>query len=116
MPERKAQFSRPMPHRKKPTKVIRKSRRDEYDDGEEEEDEELDDFIDDSHLDGKNKAYVRRMYTYDDDEYTDNDDDLRGMDAGFDEIEYEEEISGRIAREEDLIEERINRKFGKGLL
>lgn len=105
--QRRQRSVRPPPPRRK-----KERSRSRYE--EEEEDEYSDDFIDDTDLNGRQRAYVNRAYGYDD-QYSDEDDDLRGMDAGFDDIAYEEEISGRIAKQEDQFEERINRKYGGGV-
>lgn len=44
----------------------------------------------------------------------DYDDGYGNMDARFEDIAYEEEISKRIAMREDQIEERINEKYNRG--
>ena len=88
----KPRINGPMQMKRKANKFVH------YDDEDEEEDEQLDDFIDDSHLQKAQKNRIRSLYRYQDDYEEQTEDDLSNMEAGFDEIEHEEEMSKYIAR------------------
>ncbi|KAH8345050.1 hypothetical protein KR059_001500, partial [Drosophila kikkawai] len=72
------------------------------DDDESEYDSELDDFIDDGDCEEDISSHIRSIFGYDRRRYRDQDDDDRGMESSFAQMQREEFISKKLGLQEDL--------------
>ncbi|XP_032576755.1 protein SPT2 homolog isoform X2 [Drosophila sechellia] len=79
-----------------------------YDDDDEDEyDSELDDFIDDGDCEEDISSHIRDIFGYDKRRYQGIDDDDRGMESSFAQVQREEFISKKLGMQEDLEDMRM---------
>ncbi|XP_039490570.1 protein SPT2 homolog [Drosophila santomea] len=79
-----------------------------YDDDDEDEyDSELDDFIDDGDCEEDISSHIRDIFGYDKRRYKGIDDDDRGMESSFAQMQREEYISKKLGMQEDLEDMRL---------
>ncbi|XP_026837216.1 protein SPT2 homolog isoform X2 [Drosophila erecta] len=84
------------------------SKRRIYDDDDEDEyDSELDDFIDDGDCEEDISSHIRDIFGYDKRRYKGIDDDDRGMESSFAQMQREEYISKKLGMQEDLEDMRM---------
>ncbi|XP_037726225.1 protein SPT2 homolog [Drosophila subpulchrella] len=78
-----------------------------YDDDDDEYDSELDDFIDDGDCEEDISSHIRDIFGYDKRRYRGMDDDDRGMESSFAQMQREEFISKKLGMQEDLEDMRM---------
>ncbi|XP_016948719.1 protein SPT2 homolog [Drosophila biarmipes] len=93
--------------RRKPQEQPGNKRRIYDDDDEDEYDSELDDFIDDGDCEEDISSHIRDIFGYDKRRYRDMDDDDRGMESSFAQMQREEFISKKLGMQEDLEDMRM---------
>ncbi|XP_017096205.2 protein SPT2 homolog [Drosophila bipectinata] len=77
------------------------------DDDDSEYDSELDDFIDDGDCEEDISSHIRDIFGYDKRRYRDIDDDDRGMESSYAQMQREEFISKKLGMQEDLEDMRM---------
>ncbi|XP_068154446.1 protein SPT2 homolog [Drosophila tropicalis] len=97
---------KPMPSARKPQQEQNRNKRRIYDD-DSEYDSELDDFIDDGDCEEDISSHIRDIFGYDKRRYRDIDDDDRGMESSFAQMQREEFISKKLGLQEDLEDMRL---------
>nr|NP_651537.3 uncharacterized protein Dmel_CG5815, isoform C [Drosophila melanogaster]AAF56668.2 uncharacterized protein Dmel_CG5815, isoform C [Drosophila melanogaster] len=93
--------------RRKPNEPPVTKRRIYDDDDEDEYDSELDDFIDDGDCEEDISSHIRDIFGYDKRRYQGIDDDDRGMESSFAQVQREEFISKKLGMQEDLEDMRM---------
>ncbi|KAI8033461.1 hypothetical protein M5D96_013784 [Drosophila gunungcola] len=93
--------------RRKPQEQPANKRRIYDDDDEDEYDSELDDFIDDGDCEEDISSHIRDIFGYDKRRYRGMDDDDRGMESSFAQMQREEFISKKLGLQEDLEDMRM---------
>ncbi|XP_017067625.1 protein SPT2 homolog [Drosophila eugracilis] len=93
--------------RRKPQEQPSNKRRIYDDDDEDEYDSELDDFIDDGDCEEDISSHIRDIFGYDKRRYREMDDDDRGMESSFAQMQREEFISKKLGMQEDLEDMRM---------
>ncbi|XP_017048230.1 protein SPT2 homolog [Drosophila ficusphila] len=93
--------------RRKPQEEPGNKRRIYDDEDEDEYDSELDDFIDDGDCEEDISSHIRDIFGYDKRRYRGMDDDDRGMESSFAQMQREEFISKKLGLQEDLEDMRM---------
>uniref|UniRef100_A0A6P4F562 Protein SPT2 homolog n=1 Tax=Drosophila rhopaloa TaxID=1041015 RepID=A0A6P4F562_DRORH len=93
--------------RRKPQEQPGNKRRIYDDEDEDEYDSELDDFIDDGDCEEDISSHIRDIFGYDKRRYRGIDDDDRGMESSFAQMQREEFISKKLGLQEDLEDMRM---------
>ncbi|KAH8276377.1 hypothetical protein KR026_009104, partial [Drosophila bipectinata] len=83
------------------------------DDDDSEYDSELDDFIDDGDCEEDISSHIRDIFGYDKRRYRDIDDDDRGMESSYAQMQREEFISKKLGMQEDLEDMRMEAMLKK---